>query len=145
MKKEEVPQDAGILGPWREVFYALDEQGRYVLVPSVGWDPANVANIQAWEVIAEDMGRAIQAVRDGEASPLAFHMARCQMDAALLSRYAQIAPWRVKRHLRPKVYAKLKPDIRLRYARIFGMEAEALDYVPAEVALPVQISEKSRD
>ena len=109
MRKQDVPQDRAVLGRWHEICYALDEEGRYALAPSAGWEPANVANLQAWEVIAEEIARAVEAVRCGETSPPAFHMARCQMDVGLLASYAHLARWRVKRHLRPGGYARLTP------------------------------------
>lgn len=145
MKSEDVPQDKAILGQWHEICYALDQDGRYVLAPSVGWDPANVANLQAWEVIAEAVAEAIEAVRSGEASPLAFHMARCQMDAGLLAGYVQLARWRVRRHLRPAVYARLKPELLERYARVFGVAAAELDRIPEKPELPVVLDNDEED
>lgn len=145
MKRKDVPQDKAILGQWHEICYALDEDGRYVLAPSAGWDPANVANLQAWEVIAEDVAAAIEGVRAGKASPLAFHMARCQMDAGLLAGYVQLSRWRVKRHLRPAVYARLKPELRERYARVFGVAAQELDRIPEKPELPVVSDEDEED
>jgi len=137
MKKEEVPQDTAILGPWRELFYAVDDNGRYVLAPSTGWDPANMANLQAWKAIAEEMKQALAAVRDGRTSPLAFHMARCQMDVKLLARYVGLSRWRVKRHLRPENYARLQPVLRQRYAQIFRVAPEDLDRLPKQHPLPL--------
>lgn len=145
MKTEDVPQDKAILGPWHEIFYALDQNGRYVLAPSAGWDPANVANLQAWEVIADAVAAAIEAVRAGEASPLAFHMARCQMDAGLLAGYAQLSRWRVKRHMRPAGYARLTLELRERYAQIFGVTAEDLDHIPEKPELPVVLDHNEED
>ncbi|MEZ4601648.1 MAG: hypothetical protein R2940_17805 [Syntrophotaleaceae bacterium] len=148
MKQEEVPQDEAILGRWHGICYALDEAGRYVLAPSAGWDPANVANLQAWEVIAEQVEQAIAAVRGGEASPLAFHMARLQMDIGLLAHYARLTRWRVKRHLRPEVFVRLNPKLRERYARIFGVALQELDRIPEKPELPVvpvEIIEEDRN
>ncbi|BCR03204.1 hypothetical protein DESUT3_02730 [Desulfuromonas versatilis] len=145
MKREDVPQDAAIFGQWHGICYALDDEGRYVLTPSAGWDPANVANLQAWEVIAEEIREAIEAVRSGTASPLAFHMARCQMDVGLLASYAHLPRWRVRRHLRPAVYARLKPELRARYARVFGVAPEHLDQIPDMPQLPVALDEYRED
>lgn len=137
MRKEEVPQDAAILDQWREITYAVDADGRYVLTPSAGWDAANLANLQAWQAIAEAIDAALQRVRAGEASPLAFHMACHQMDVALLAAYAGVASWRVRRHLKPRHYRKLSADLRSRYARVFHLPVEQLDHLPERVELPV--------
>ena len=131
------PVVEAILDRWHEISYALDDDGRYVLAPSAGWGPANVANRQAWETIAEEVAEALAAIRTGAASPLAFHMARCQMDVGLLASYVHLARWRVKRHLRPRVYARLRPGLRERYAQVFGGGAEDLDFIPEKPELPL--------
>ena len=136
MLKEEVPQDAAILDGWKEITYAVDDRGRYVLLPSAGWDPANLANIQAWEAIAAAITAARRRVEAGEASPLAFHMACNQMDAGLLAKYAGIARWRVRRHLRPRSYQKLSPALRQRYAEVFRLSVDQLDILPDKLDLP---------
>ena len=136
MKATDVPQDQAILGPWHEICYALDEEGHYVLAPSAGWDPANLANRQAWETIAAEVTRAIAAVRNGTASPIAYHMAVQQMDVALLARYVKLSRWRVRRHLRPEIYRKLKPLLRERYAAVFRLSVSDLDRLPESVDVP---------
>ena len=84
MLKEEVPQDQGIADGLKEVTYAVDDKGDYVMVPSAGWEPKNISNYQAWEVIAEQIETARCQVLNDEVSPLAYHMARNQMDISLL-------------------------------------------------------------
>lgn len=139
MRKNDVPQDAALFGRWHEIAYAVDEDGSVVLVPCAGWDPANVANLQAWEAIAEAAQEALRGIEAGEKSPLAFHMAVNQMDVALLAEYAGLARWRVRRHLRPAVFRRLKPALRERYAAVFRLTPEGLDRVPAKPQLPVSI------
>lgn len=137
MRKNDVPQDAALFGRWREIAYAVDEDGRVVLVPCAGWDPANVANLQAWEVIAEAVAEALRGIEAGELSPLAFHMAVNQMDVTLFADYVGMARWRVRRHLRPGVFPRLRPALRERYAAVFRIAPEELDRVPAKPRLPV--------
>ena len=48
MRKDEVPQDQGILENYKEVVYAVDDQGRYMPVPSKGWSAKTEANELAW-------------------------------------------------------------------------------------------------
>ena len=49
MKENEVPQDDGGLfeGKFKTLKYALDEEGNYVEVQSVGWEPETVVLNQA--------------------------------------------------------------------------------------------------
>ena len=52
MEIKDVPQDPGILDDYgREICYAVDQNGNYSLVHSIGWDPKNTANRQAWQAI----------------------------------------------------------------------------------------------
>ena len=109
-----------------EVCYAVDEDGRYGLVASAGWEPKNIANDQAWEVIAQQLAAKRLAVKAGEVSPLAYHMAKHQMDIALLAKYVGLWVWQVRRHLRPKVFNGLAPSLLAKYAELFGLTVEQL-------------------
>jgi len=107
MREDEVPQDQGIAEGLKEVTYAVDATGCYKLVPSAGWEPKNISNYQAWEVVASQVAKAQSAVLAGQLSPLAFHMARNQMDAALLAQYMGLPRWRVWLHMRPWGFKRL--------------------------------------
>ena len=145
MKKDEVPQDAALFDGMREVCYAVDESGRYVLAESAGWEPANIANLQAWEVIHDEVAAVLVRVRAGELSPLAYQMARNQMDAKLLSGYAGLFAWQVRRHMQPGPFRQLKPAQLTRYAAIFKISAEELCRTPASAAndQPINASQGS--
>ena len=125
-----MPQDSHLFGSWKEVSYALDEDGKYVLVPSAGWEPANIANDMAWESVEAEVGRVVERVRAGELSPLAYHMARRQMDPGLLAGYAGLFRWQVRRHMKPGAFRRLRPAIVNRYAAVFQITAEELLRVP---------------
>jgi hypothetical protein len=84
MLKKNVPQDGGILDRWHEISYAIDDDGSYVLAPSVGWEPANLANKQAWELISKQVADVIKRIHAQELSPLAYYMVKNQMDTNLL-------------------------------------------------------------
>ncbi len=130
MKKVDVPQDDHIQRGIKEITYAVDNDGRYVKVPSLGWEPKNVANEQAWEVIRKDIKSEIQLIKTGKRSPLAYHMVKNLMNPRLLADYADLSLWRVKRHLKAKVFKKLEPEILNRYANIFGITAQELHEIP---------------
>ena len=131
MKINEVPQDHGMMSDHRrEVCYAVDDQGNYVLVGSAGWDPKNIANSQAWELIDRAAVAALQKVHRGQASPLAYHMARHQMGVGLLSRYAEIGRLKVWLHLKPGPFSRLAPAALQRYADVFDISVRELKMVP---------------
>ena len=134
MKISEVPQERGIIPKkLHEVCYAVDECGNYVLAESAGWEPKNVANNQAWSIIWVEVADALRKIHAGQQSPLAFHMAVNQMNVSLLSKYVRMNRWRVKCHLKPKVFKRLKSDILKRYADVFGIRMEQLSKVPSNV------------
>jgi hypothetical protein len=139
MRKNDVPQDAALFGQWREIAYAVDESGNYVLAPCAGWDPANAANLQAWEVIAHAAEEALQGIAAGSLSPLAYYMAVNQMDVPLLSCYVGVARWRVRRHLRPAVWRRLGAGLRERHASVFRLSVLDLDRLPEKPCLPVPL------
>lgn len=126
MRKSEVPQDEGIAEGLKEVSYAVDDDGSYTLVPSAGWEPKNISNYQAWEIIAAQIETARRQVLADELSPLAYHMAKNLMDLPLLAQYMGMMRWRIRRHLKPKVFNKLKPEILDKYARLLKVTVEQL-------------------
>ena len=130
MKAEQVPQQASMLQDHRRACYALDGNGQYVIVPSKGWEVESIVNAQANVEIMLKIKQAQRDVLKGRASPLAYHMATRQMDVALLSAYAGIWSWRVKRHLKPDLFKKLPPRLLQRYAEALNLEVPQLLAVP---------------
>jgi hypothetical protein len=130
MDKKEVPQDEGIYGQWHGICYAVDENGKYVLSKSAGWEPTNAANRQAWELLEQELAEIAEKVKAGTLSPLAYHMTGHLMDVKILARYAGIARWKVKRHLKPEIFARLDRTVLERYAKIFNVTVEKLTEMP---------------
>jgi len=136
MLKKDVPQDDGLNCGMSEITYAVDENGQYAGVRSLGWEPKNIVNAQAWEVINDDLVAIGNMVRAGKRSPIAYHMAKRLMTVGLLADYVHLPRWRVKRHLKPSVFSRLKPEILQRYTDIFGLTLAQLHDIPeAEVPL----------
>jgi hypothetical protein len=124
MKVNEVPQDdANLLeGKTHDVQYAVNEDGKYIAVKSVGWDPKNTIMQQAWEVEKKKIRQAKQLVIDGTKSPLYYHMFRCLMNVKLLSSYVKLPRHKVKRHFNPKIFSKLSAQILDKYVYAFGLK-----------------------
>ncbi|MDY0190922.1 MAG: hypothetical protein RBR22_09335 [Desulfuromonas sp.] len=138
MRRDEVPQDSGVLEDNQVVNYALDDEGNYCLTATAGWAPVNDANRLAWEDIQEQLQHIRQDIVAGKFSPLAYYMTRAQMDVALLARYAAVARWRVRRHLRPAVFKKLGSEQLGHYAQLFGISVAQLVQLPATDDLPME-------
>lgn len=136
MLKKDVPQDNGLNNGMSEITYAVDEDGRYAGVRSLGWEPKNVVNSQAWEVLNDDLLAAAKMVRTGQRSPIVYYMVKNLMNVGLLADYVHLPRWRVKRHLKPTVFSRLKPEILQRYADIFGLTLSQLrDTQVAEIPI----------
>jgi hypothetical protein len=134
MKIDEVPQDNGMIEDYgHEVCYAVDDKGRYVLSPSLGWEPKNIVNSLAWDLIHQKTIEALKQIHEGKLSPLAFHMANNQMDVKLLAKYIRLPRWKVKRHLKPEGFKGLDPALLNRYADIFNLSADQLSKIPESI------------
>ncbi len=126
MRKDDVPQDEGVLGIWHEISYAVNKEGKYVQVPSAGWEPANVANELARRQIRQQIEEVRQQVKKGALSPLAYHMIRNNMDERLLSQYTGIPKKKVRCHLTPKRFKALNRQYLKRYADALDLSIDDL-------------------
>ncbi len=132
MKVKEVPQDNTIeyYEGVKRACYAVDEKGRYIIVSSNGWDAEELVNGLAVKELAENLEKTRKAVLAGRKSPLAYHMERRQMIPDILGKTAGIAVFRVKRHLRPEIFVKLKDSLLERYAKALAITIKELRTVP---------------
>jgi hypothetical protein len=130
MKKHEVPQDnVGLQeGKQLDLYYAVNENGDYVMVRSCGWAPKNAAILQAWNVIHEKVEEARRQVLQGKLSPIAYYMQKNIMDVKLLASYIGLPKWKVRRHLKPSGFTKLDAVVLRRYADLFSIPVEALTH-----------------
>jgi hypothetical protein len=130
MKVNEVPQDITYYEGEKRACYALNDEGKYVVVTSTGWETEDVVNSLAVSELAAMLEDTRKAVLAGLKSPLCYHMELRQMNPDILGKTAGIAIFRVKRHFRPDVFSKLKPSILNRYAQALAVTVEELKTVP---------------
>ncbi len=121
MKINDVEQDPETHLPGPRLTFAMDDTGHYQIVESVGNHLGTLTVKMMWEHINEQVEAAAGKVRSGQESPLAFFMACKIMDCGLIAQYVGMASWRIKRHLRPSVFKKLKTPVLQRYADFFGV------------------------
>jgi len=127
VRERDVPQEGNrTLAGHRKAVYAAAEDGRLRLVPSRGWEVEEIVTRQAVEDLERQAQQARERALGGAASPLEYHMYRARMDLALLSQATGLWRWRVRRHFRPEVFARLSPALRRRYADALGISVEAL-------------------
>ena len=130
MRDDEVPQDGNVtLGGHTKAVYARAADGRIRMVESVGWEVEEIVTRQAVEECDRLTAQTRALALSGQASPLHYHMHRARMDEPLLSQVSGIWEWRVRRHLRPEIFARLRPGLLQRYAEALGLTVAQLKKV----------------
>lgn len=118
----------------REMFYHFDPEKGFTQTVDYQ-NPGNQVIIkQSWDAAEErlhDVGRRVLA---GKVSPVAWHMEKVLMEVPMLAAYMELTKWRVKRHMKPSVFRKLKPETLEKYASIFGVTTEELLHPPIETS-----------
>jgi hypothetical protein len=128
MKKEEVPQDESNLesANFRELCYAVDDDGEYTTANSSGWEPKTIALSNAIEEINQRIADAKQRVLAGETSPIEYYMELHKMDIGILASYVGFWKCKVRGHFKPKVFKKLNTKTLQKYAEVFDISVEEL-------------------
>ena len=128
MKIDDVPQDDNptFKGYGTKAVYAVDKEGRYTRTTTSGWSVEEVVLrdvLEDFDALAADAKR--RALR-GDVSPIEFFLYRRLMDLPSLARAMGLAKWRVRRHLRPRVFKKLSAARLQQYADLFRIDLSAL-------------------
>ena len=127
MRETDVPQEGNAtLAGQRKVVYARQDDGAIGCAASRGWEVEEIVTRQA---VNEFLRLAEEARRDAErgtASPLAFHMYKGRMDLPLLAQTTGLWRWRIRRHFRPDIFARLPDSILQRYADALGIDIDTL-------------------
>jgi hypothetical protein len=134
MEQRKVPQhNISTYANNKKAMYATDENGKYCVVASSGWDVEEAVTKQALRELQRLASEAHSRVSSGEASPLYYHMYARRMDPQILSESTGIYKWRIKRHFKPAVFAGLSEKIYRRYAEALGISIETLCKLPERV------------
>ena len=120
MKKSDLPQDKSALENFtKELCYVQNEDGTYSTELSQGWDVKKAALDNAWEDINDQLELAKEEVKNGTKSPIYYFMLKSLMDLQILSAYSGFMKFKIKRHFKPKNFAKLNDQTLNKYATIF--------------------------
>ena len=131
MKIDHVPQDDIVTYAGMEkVIYATDEDGHYGVVASTGWSIEEEVTRQALLELERLTDEAYHEVVQKKASPLYYHMYAQRMDIQILSQVTGLFQWRIRRHFKPEVFAKLNDRLLEQYSDVLGLTAEELKNLP---------------
>jgi len=127
MKIEEIPQDRiRTLGGEKKLLYALDEHGRYTGATTSGWEVEEVVLLDVLEDYDRKAAEARQKALQHQNSPIEYFMYLRRMDVITLAQAMGLSLWQVKRHLKPRVFLKLRPALMQQYADLFRIPLAAL-------------------
>jgi len=131
MKIDQVPQEENrTLGGHRKGVYARDASGKLVLVPCKGWEVEEIVTVQAVDVFHAQAEAARARVSAGQSSPLEYWMYARRMDVEMLAQVSGLWQWRIRRHLRPDIFAGLAPKFLARYAEALGLTTDTICSLP---------------
>ncbi|MCK9219813.1 MAG: hypothetical protein M0P47_07170 [Bacteroidales bacterium] len=110
----------------RELFYYFDKEKGYT--QKVDYQVVENQTIikQSWDAAEQRLEQVKQQIINGKLSPIAYYMEKALMEVPMLAAYMEIWSWRVKHHLKPKGFNKLKPELLKKYASIFNIPVEEL-------------------
>lgn len=131
MDVNEVPQEGNrTMGGHRRAMYARDKDGRIVIVPSLGGEVDETVTLQALDRIKEQSEEARARVQAGKSSPLEYWMYAQRLDLPQLSQVTGLWQWRIRRHFRPEIFAKLPSKMLQNYAWVMGVTVDQLKKLP---------------
>ena len=133
MKVEDVPQDLKFTKgtPVRHPIYAVDSEGKYQMVNSVGWEAKNEAIQLQLDAVQEECDEILEHIKKGKATLLAYYAAKNLMTVELLAYYADIPKRKVRKHMSdPEAFASLDEQTLSAYAEALRMTVEGLKKIP---------------
>jgi hypothetical protein len=131
MDLKNVPQEGNkTLGGHKKAVYAKDAGGHIVAVASKGWEVEEIVTSQAVEEMQALTETARQNVLNGSSAPLEYWMYARRMDLLLLAQTTGIWRWRIRRHFRPVIFARLPDRVLARYAEALGLSIQELQHLP---------------
>jgi hypothetical protein len=122
MRPDEVPaESAPLLEGATKIAYVVGPDGHYQIVPNGGTEAEITVTEEAVAWFGHMAAEARRRALAGQASPLEYHMYRHRLDPASLAQAAGCWRWCVRRHLRPKPFARLTDAQLARYAAAMGL------------------------
>ncbi len=126
MEIDEIPQDdSKIFRGQRKVIYGT-RNGKFEAGTSTGWQAEEFATEQAVDELNQLTEQALQAVKNGEKSPIYYLMYKNRYDLQSLAQATGFWQWQIKRHFRPEVFEKLSERKLERYVDVFGVLLQEL-------------------
>jgi len=113
-----------------ELLFNYNEDGTYTKRVGYNYLPeGDMLYYDVWKMFDERFESAKKMVQNGEKSPVWYHMEKNLLDLSNFSKIVGIASWRIKRHLKPKVFSKLNRRIYKKYADALDISVEEFIHI----------------
>jgi len=133
MDIKSVPQDeSSTYANNKKAIYAVDEDGKVKVATSSGWEAEETATKEALYDLQARAKDAYELVKNGQKSPLYFHMYDVRMDLQVLSESTGFFKWTIKRDFKPEKFAKISLKRLKIYADAMGRDINELQQLPKE-------------
>jgi hypothetical protein len=113
-------------GQSRELLYSYADGHQYEKTVGFHGEADRVILQQAWDYFNERIEEARQNVLAGKVSPVVYYMEKTLVTPMDLSMHTGISLWRIKRHFKPRVFARLKDETMAKYAEVFNVSVDQL-------------------
>ncbi len=131
MDVKSVPQDdSSTYASHKKAIYAADENGNVGVVASSGWEVEEAATKQALYDLEESAKDAYALVKNGEMSPLYFHMYDVRMDIQVLSESTGFFKWTIKKDFNIAKFSNIKAKRLALYSEAMGKSQAELKVLP---------------
>jgi hypothetical protein len=120
--------EVSIFSENKELFYSYDGEGRFS-TRLMAHGESGIFLQQMWDTFDDRRQKAREDVIAGKRSPICYHMERIRLDVLTLALIAGFTPFTVKRHFKPRVFKRLSPVVKAKYAEIFDISVEQLEHI----------------
>lgn len=126
MKENYIPQERNsALDGQRKVMYAKNENGNFnrYKYGSKAEEYATKIAVEEYENLKRE---CLENIKKGISSPIEYFMYKNRMDLPTLSKFVQMFPFRVKRHLKMRYFKRLNDKTLQKYADAFEIDLNVL-------------------
>jgi hypothetical protein len=125
-EKIEVPcEQNSTLDGQQKVMYTTNEEGAFETknYGSMIEEFATKTAVEEFEFLQKE---ALEKIAQNQSSPIEYFMYKYRMDIPTLASMVGMFRFRVKRHLKMKIFKKLNDKVLQRYAKVFEISVEEL-------------------
>lgn len=109
---------------WRITHYSVDDNNNYSTELKNDWGAKPIINTELWNALSDRLEIIAEKIKEKKTSPITYFMEKSFMDVPMVAAYLNFSKWKVKRHMKYRVFLKLKPDVLKKYEDLFEVSAE---------------------